>query len=141
MTLRYAWLILFCGLAFASCKKESQQPVIPEVYVNFFINPNSTEYLELNHPGGFVAVTGGYRGIILYRIMDNEFLAYERTCPWDPWEEGARVELDETGTIATCPVCGSQYIITDGSPFVGPSVYLLKQYHTTYDGNLLYVYN
>ncbi|MBN1198908.1 MAG: hypothetical protein JXA23_06130 [Bacteroidales bacterium] len=141
MTLRYTWLIIISVLVFASCKKENEQPVIPEVYVNFSINPNSTEYLELTHPGGFVTVTGGYRGIILYRIMTDEFLAYERTCPWDPWEEGARIELDVTGTIAKCPVCGSQYIITDGSPISGPSVYLLKQYHTLYDGNLLYVYN
>jgi len=141
MALRSAWIILLSVLLLASCKKESDQPVIPETYVNFSLNPNSTEYLELNHPGGFLTVTGGYRGIILYRLTINEFLAYDRTCPYDPWEEAARLELDETGTIATCPVCGSQYLITDGSPITGPSVYLLKQYHTMYDGSLLYVYN
>lgn len=141
MNLRYAGLVMLSIVLIASCKKENPQPVIPEVYVNFAINPNSTEYLDLNYAGGFVTVTGGYRGILLYRIFDNQFLAYERTCPWDPFEEGARIEMDAAGTTMTCPVCGSQYIITDGSPFAGPSTYLLKQYRTTYDGNLLYVYN
>jgi len=138
---RYTWLTLIILLAFASCKKENPQPIIPEVYVNFFINPNSTEFLELNAPGGWVTVTGGYRGILLYRLTLTDFLAYERTCPWDPWEEGARIEVEESGFICVCPVCGSQYNVLDGSPFVGPSTYLLKQYHTNYDGNLLYVYN
>ena len=31
--------------------------------------------------------------------------------------------------------------MTDGTPFEGPSQIILKQYETTYDGSLLYVYN
>ncbi|MFC2101601.1 hypothetical protein ACFLS7_01250 [Bacteroidota bacterium] len=141
MNIRFTWLIFLSVLAFSSCKKESPQPVIPEVYVNFFISPNSTEFLELNAPGGWVTVTGGYRGILIYRLTMDEFLAYERTCPWDPFEEGARIDVDESGTTSMCPVCGSKYIVLDGSPFEGPSTYLLKPYHTNYDGNLLFVYN
>lgn len=141
MGLRYTWFLLVSIIFLASCRKENPQPVIPEVYVSFFINPNSTEYQEINAPGGWVTVTGGYRGIILYRLSMNEFLAFERTCPWDPFEEKSRIEVEESGTTAACPVCGSKYILLDGSPFEGPSTYLLKQYHTSYDGNLLYVFN
>lgn len=137
----YAWLAMIFFLALTSCKKENPQPVIPEVYVNFNLNPNSTEFLELNYPGGWVTVTGGYRGILLYRLTMDEFLAFERTCPWDPEKEGARVEVEESGLTAVCPVCGSKYIILDGSPFEGPSTYLLKQYHTNYNGDLLFVFN
>ncbi|MFH1159702.1 MAG: hypothetical protein V1733_01975 [bacterium] len=125
----------------ASCKKENPQPRIPEVYVNFFINPNSTEYLDLNAPGGWAYVTGGYRGILIYRLTMTEFLAYERTCPFDPEEVNARIEVEPSGVTVQCPVCKSKYILLDGSPFEGPSPYLLKQYHTNYDGALLYVYN
>ena len=135
-------LILFTFLVLTACsKKENPPPTIPDAYVNFFINPNSTEYLELNSPGGSVALTGGYRGIIIYRLTLDQFLAYERTCPYDPWEEGARIDIEESGLTTVCPVCGSKYILLDGSPFEGPSTYFLKQYRTTYDGNLLYVYN
>lgn len=109
--------------------------------MNFFIDPNSTEYLDLNAPGGWVYVTGGYRGILIYRLTITEFLAYERTCPYDPEIPEARVEVEESEVTCACPVCGSKYILLDGSPFEGPSPYLLKQYRTTYDGSLLYIEN
>jgi len=64
-------------LVIGSCSKdETKQPPIPEVVVNFYINPNSTEYLELNAPGGWIYVTGGYRGILIYRLSLTEFLAF-----------------------------------------------------------------
>ena len=125
-----------------SCSKnDNRHPTIPEVVVNFSINPNSTEFIELNSPGGWAYVTGGYRGILIYRLTLNEFLAFERTCPYDPGEPGARVEVEASNVTLWCPECNSKYIMLDGSPFEGPSQYLLKQYQTTYDGNLLYVYN
>jgi len=134
--------ILCVILVMVSCsKEETTHPTIPEVVVNFFINPNSTEYLGLNAPGGWEYLTGGYRGILIYRLSIDEFLAFERTCPWDPEEPDARIEVEESGLTLHCPACNSKYIILDGSPYEGPSLYLLKQYRTTYDGNLLYVYN
>jgi hypothetical protein len=134
--------IMMCLLGLAmSCRKENPPPRIPEVYVNFFLDPNSTEYLPLNASGGWVYVTGGYRGILIYRLTQTEFLAYERTCPYDPDTPTARIEMEPSFTTMLCPACKSRYIILDGTPFEGPSVYLLKQYHTQYDGVLLYVYN
>lgn len=135
--------IFFVFLVFlvGSCGKEDPYPDIPNVPVNFVINPNSTEYLELTHIGGWVTVTGGYRGIIIYRISLTEFMAYERTCPFDPDIAEARVEVDISGLTAYCPVCHSRYILLDGSTYDGPSHYPLKQYQTVYEGGLLYVYN
>ena len=135
-------ILLVMLFALAGCSKnEDQQNPIPSVPVNFSINPNSTEYIELNTVSGWVNLTGGYRGIIVYRKAINEFMAYERACPYDWQNNNARVNVDNSGLIVECPVCKSQFIITDGSPFQGPSPYPLKQYQTTYDGTLLYVYN
>jgi len=141
MKYSYLSVILLFLLFAAACKKENPQPKIPEVYVNFFIDPNSTEYLDLNAPGGWVYVTGGYRGILIYRLTITEFLAFERTCPYDPEIPEARIEVEESEVTCACPVCGSKYILLDGSPFEGPSTYLLKQYRTNYDGSLLYITN
>jgi len=55
--------------------------------------------------------------------------------------EGAQVRVDDSGITCTCPVCGSKFIMTDGTPFDGPSHYPLKQYRTFYDGAMLYVTN
>jgi nitrite reductase/ring-hydroxylating ferredoxin subunit len=130
-------------MLFSSCsKKETQQNEIPVVAVNFSLDPNSTEYLELNHVSGSVALTGGYRGIIVYRETMTDFVAYERACPYD-WNVStkAQIKVDPSGITLTCPVCNSRFNILDGSSYSGPSPYPLKRYQTTYDGTLLYIYN
>lgn len=140
----YCKLLIFFGLiiiSFTSCHDDNAYPDIPDVPFSFVINPNSTQYLELNHIGGWVYLSGGYNGLLIYRSSLTEFMAYERACPYDFENDTARVEVDESGITCFCPVCGSKYILMDGTPYDGPSRALLKQYETTYDGSLLYVYN
>jgi len=133
------YVIISIGIS--ACSKEKNPNEIPVVAVNFYINPNSTEYLELNAVGGWVYLTGGYRGIIVYRKSFTEFMAYERACPYDWQEDDGRVEVETSGLTALCPACKSKYILLDGSPYEGPTTYPLKQYQTQYDGNLLYIFN
>ncbi|MDP4281910.1 MAG: hypothetical protein Q8867_07130 [Bacteroidota bacterium] len=133
---------LFTGIFLLnSCKKEQEDNNIPTVAVSFSINPNSTEYIELNVVGGWIYLTGGYRGILVYRKSADEFMAYDRACPYDWSESKARIVVDTSGLTASCPSCKSKYILLDGSPYKGPSTYSLKQYQTSYDGQLLYIYN
>jgi hypothetical protein len=133
--------VLIVLFVITGCSKEEKRNDIPVVAVNFFIYPNSTEYLELNGVGGWVNLTGGYRGIIVYRKSITEFMAFERACPYD-WELiDARVDVDPSGLTAACPSCQSKFILLDGTPFQGPTHYPLKQYQTQYDGNLLYIFN
>jgi nitrite reductase/ring-hydroxylating ferredoxin subunit len=138
-------LILFAAcwilLLFACSKNESNPNEIPVVPVNFSIDPNSTVYMELNHIGGWLPLTGGYRGIIVYRSSLTEFKAYERACPYDWQQASAQVRVDTSQITISCPVCKSAFVILDGSPYHGPSPYPLKQYQTAYDGSLLYIYN
>ena len=124
-----------------SCKKETQAPNIPFVYVNFSLNPNSTQYDHLNVVNGWETVVGGYNGILIFRKGINEFVAFERACPYDPLAKGAQIKVDNSGITCTCPVCGSKYIMNDGTPYAGPSHFMLKQYTTVYDGAMLYISN
>ncbi|MEI6456223.1 MAG: hypothetical protein WCO93_08035 [bacterium] len=133
--------VLFLFLFVTSCTKEEQPPDIPYVYVNFSLNPNSTEYINLNPVNGWETVTGGYQGILLFRISVAEFAAFERACPYDPLSPGAQIRVEDSGITCYCPVCKSRYIMTDGTPFEGPSHFPLKQYQTYFDGFLLYVSN
>ena len=52
--------VLLLVLMNTSCENETSRPEIPDVLVSFVIDPNSTTYLELNHPGGWAYLTGGY---------------------------------------------------------------------------------
>ena len=141
---RFVFYFLICPVILVyglnACSKEQNQNDIPDVAVNFFIYPNSTEYLELNTQG-WVAVTGGYRGIIIYRKSATEYMAFERACPHDWDQANGRVEVEGSGLTALCPNCQSKYILLDGTPFEGPTKYPLKQYQTQYDGNQLYIFN
>ena len=141
MKLIPVYLIFFFFILFSGCSKQQNKNEIPVVSVNFVINPNSTEYLDLNVVNGWVTVTGGYRGIIIFRKSLTEFMAFERACPYDWQQSDARVNVESSGITATCPHCKSKFILLDGSPYAGPSPYPLKQYQTNYDGSLLYIYN
>lgn len=136
-----AAIILFVFIS--SCgKNENQQQnqgLIPNVPVDIWLQPNTIDYM----PAGTWRYENdqGYRGIIIYRLDQATFMAYERTCPFDPNEECARVDVDPSSFTLIDSCCMSRYNIIDGSPVSGPSPYALKQYFTEYDGNWLRVYN
>ncbi len=132
-------LLIFFILT-SSCKKTDDQGV-PNVYVNFQINPNSTEYLDLNLIGGYVYVTGGVKGLIIYREDMENFMCYDRACPYDYDVSGSIIVVDTSGLILVDALCGSKYLITDGSLVSGPSSRSLKQYRTYFNGDMLHVYN
>lgn len=121
---------------FASCEKEKDE--IPYIYVNFVIYPNTIDFIP---EGEHVTTTGGYKGLIIYRQFSDQFMVFERACPHDPLEDNARVYVEDNGIIAVDSVCGSRFLLTDGSPIEGPARRALKQYRTRYDGYTLQVSN
>lgn len=134
------FFFLYFFLISNSCNKDDDQ-WIPNTYVNFQINPNSTEFLDLNLIGGYAYVTGGVKGIVIYREDMETFKAYDRACPFDYDVEGSSVVMDSSGLILVDTLCGSSYIITDGSVIRGPATRGLKQYRTHYNGDYLHIYN
>ncbi|MFC1729686.1 hypothetical protein ACFL6I_05060 [candidate division KSB1 bacterium] len=129
-------------LIILSCKKEDSNPV-PNKDINIYINPNSTQYLELNTVGGWVYLTDGVggKGLLVYRLSNEQFLAFDRTCTYDPNEACAIIEMESSGLNAIDSCCGSRFLIIDGSVTTGPATVSLKQYKTTYDGNMLHIYD
>lgn len=128
-------------LTYGSCKDKVPHDTIPEVAVQARIEPESTMYIELNSIGGWVYLTGGYKGILVYRVSVDEFVAYDRACPYDPYEDEARITVDPSGIICTDTHCGSQFNILDGSIIKGPATIPLKRYYTYYDGVFLTINN
>lgn len=148
MKFRLSLIAVSMILFLVTCQKDAYTP-LPHVDVNIQIFPNTTQYIDLNSIGGFVYLTANYpsRGIIVYRIDQSSFVAFERTCPHDPdgcceGNQCARLVVDENSPfIISDPCCGSMYLILDGSNVSGPSQYPLKQYHTSFDGNSLRIYD
>ena len=134
-------LMFILFLLFPQCKKENQQNEIPTVAVSISIDPNSTEFIRLNSVNGWEYLTGGYRGIIVFRSSTNGFMAFERACPYDWNSNTTRIVVDSSGITTVCPTCKSKFILLNGAPYAGPSPYSMKQYQTTYNGTTLYIYN
>lgn len=131
-------LLLFGG----SCKDENPY-TIPYVVVGFTVYPNNIDS-DLGVSKTKVFSQYGYRGVMVYNSGlggIDQFLAYDRACPYDTQNPKAIVAVDPSGLIAICPVCESKYLITDGYPFMGPARNPLLQYHTRYNGDIVYVSN
>lgn len=136
------------SILFPFCKKEIPQPELPYAYINIFIYPNSLDYIP---DGGYAYFSANppSRGIIVYRPFNDEFMVYERTCPYDPNACCANNDasscsvliVEDSGMTIIDTCCNSQYLITDGSPFAGPSPYMLKQYQSYYNGDVLHIFN
>lgn len=132
-------VLLFLATPY-SCDKNDDD-LIPYVYVDFTIDILSTFYTELSSVGGYVYVTGGYKGILLYRLSMDEFLAWDRCCSYKPYEPCERIEMEPSGLTMIDSCCGSRFIILDGSPIEGPATRTLRPYRTFFDGRYLRVMN
>jgi hypothetical protein len=139
--------MIFIILAFLflniSCGKDNPvDKLIPYVVVNFSFDVNGVNYNNVNIPGNWTYVTGGYRGIIIYHVIGDEYKAFERTSPVNyPNDFNCRVSVDESGIIAVDACSGSKFILLDGSPYEGPATLPLKQYRTRLEGQYLHVFN
>ncbi len=131
------WLFII-ALPFA-CDKDSRHPV-PIVPVDFTINVESTQHIELNNIGGWAYYTGGYRGIIIYRQSVDEFRAFDRACPYHPHDDCAIVRVYDP-PVAKDTCCGSRFLLIDGSVVTGPAQHPLREYRTYYNHPYLQVTN
>lgn len=139
----------FCCIIALSCKKESENPNAPDVYINIELNPNSTIYQELNTVGGwmYLTATPPSRGIIVYRKTMNEFVAYDRIPPNEPDnccdDNGncSRLIVGDYFPLVVDECNNIHYLILNGSIVEGSGRYPLIQYRTTYNGNILRICN
>jgi nitrite reductase/ring-hydroxylating ferredoxin subunit len=137
---RSLFVLATMGLLLTACRKEERGGV-PLNQVDISINVNNPSYADLAVPGGWLYLTGGSMGIIVYRRTTDEFVAMDRHCPYQSTQM-CRVVVDESEVIArdtTC--CQSAYLITDGSVTEGPSALNLQRYNTSFNGTILRIYN
>ena len=141
-TIRSKIIVLFILVSLISCNKDEEvrnQTPIPNVPVNFYIQPNTIDFIAAGMWSSYDEQ--GYRGVLIYRLDQYTFLAYEKTCPYDPEELCAKVEVDQATFTLLDSCCMSRYNIIDGAPVEGPASMPLLQYFTDFDGNYLHVYN
>lgn len=143
------------------CTPSPQNPNRPILPTSITIYPNTMQYQKLNFVSGWLYITSDVestsRGIIVYRMSDTEFLAYDRLPPNEPdactdsQGNTTRMVVDFPFVVDHCNnayynILNGQIIIREPDmvpnfPTDGTTIYPLIQYHTTYDGSRLTITN
>ena len=137
-------LLLLFIFFLAACREDDEDQRVPRIATDIPINLNLPEYQVLLNPGGWIYLTGGSRGIIVYRVNNDEFAAFDRHCTYNV-PEACRVSVDEESGITAIDTqcCGSTFEIITGNVVEGPAQIGLSPFNTQFNSNtnMLRVYN
>jgi len=158
------FFLFLAFLGFSACEKDNRDNV-PYVEVDLILDlqtdlaalgnldaatvtPNSLGLARLNFSSSNVrpidlgqAVYGN--GLIIYRISQYEFAAYDITCTYRADIDYCALEMGTNWLVPGCPCCDSEFnLLLEGAPPIsGPAALGLKQYNTFVRNNRLYIKN
>ena len=140
---KFSILIIF---VFISCNKNSliRNPFLAELDFEFSININLPLYNNLKFTGGSVLINNfGHKGIILYNLNNNNYLAWEASCPNHKPNSCSKTEIN--GSLTVCGCENYQYSLATGQ-LINPSPndtnqYAMINYGVRVSGNNLVIYN
>jgi nitrite reductase/ring-hydroxylating ferredoxin subunit len=144
--------IAFLLCTSVACKKDTinnNDDFFTPVRVYLSINLNLPLYSPLTVAQGYVYEAGGNKGIIIYRTIFDEYVAYDRTCPHEPTKACSMVSVDSSGTFFRCGqynptwevCCDSKFDPLNGAATSLPAKRSLRQYYVRQTGNTLLVTN
>jgi hypothetical protein len=136
---RFGFALITLLIVTSGCRDRNTNRV-PDVPVNIAINIYQPDFFNLTVPSGWVYITGGSRGIIVYRKSTTEFVALERHSPFQP-EDNCAVVVNEDNVLVSDPCSDSQWLITDGTIVQGPTAFTLRTYQATFSDPILYITN
>lgn len=119
----------------------NQYEGIPDVNVDVYINTLDPKYQNLSGLGSWAYSNGGSKGIIIFHYDLNQYVAYDRHCTYDSKNACSKISADNNNIYATDSCCGSQFQLLDGVPIQGPASLPLKKYNTSFDGNIIHIWN
>ena len=134
--LKNIFYILFLSLVLSSCTDDTSQ--LPDVMVDEVVYLANPSNLKLQSPGGWAYIPGGIRGIIVYRVSDTKFKAYERSCPHLSPNDCTYLDVeDDIKVICRCDE--SVFLLATGEPLNG-ATHGMKTYTAYYDETTSTVY-
>lgn len=155
-------VLLIATVLLQGCKDVHENPNYPNAVINFTINLNQVAYYDLRFVGSYVYLTSDplstSRGLIVYRKTQEEFVAYDRLPPNYPNactdSEGNTTRLVVESPFVVDHCNNAYYNILNGEIFIDEEhgmlphfagnnepIYPLIQYHTSFNGYELHIYN
>ncbi len=129
-------------LVFSNCSSDFQNnDILPYVQVNETIDLNLPEFVDLNVPGNWAYGRGGLKGIIIYRLNNTSFKAFERAAPHIQLSACSQMVV-ENSLIMKCPCDDSEFQIINGAPRTSGITYSAREYLVTnLNGTILRITN
>jgi nitrite reductase/ring-hydroxylating ferredoxin subunit len=133
------------GLAACGSSATSTQ-TIPSVSFSTQINVTNQQYQALRIVNGVVVLPaggiagGGVKGLFVVRVDANTYRAYDRNCPYQPYDACSLVSLDRSRLFFRDSCCNSQFDL-QGQVTGGPANRQLRSYATSLNGSLLTISN
>jgi hypothetical protein len=136
------------GLLAACNSNTDLTTTIPNVPVNVQLDLLDQQNKALRFDKGVLAIPpgsangqGGVKGIYVVRQNANNYLAFERNCPYQPLSACATVTLDKSSRLFFRDSCCTSQFDLQGLVTGGPAPRSLRQYSTSLSGSLLTITN
>lgn len=118
----------------------NNNPNLPDINFRFQLNLSLPEYNDLQFPGNsFATYNYGVKGVVIYNINNNQFVAFELSDPNHPVRSCSAMKVN--GVIASCDCDDNSYNVITGQISEGEGVYSMKPYRVERSGNTLQIYN
>lgn len=138
--------LLIITIVIASCSKSDDKrernPYLTDPLVSLNLNLNLPEYNPLRFPGNYVIVNQGIKGIVVYCVSEQMYLAFDLTDPNHAPSNCSRMDIDGITATCPCPNDENSYYITSGRHISEPDLkYPMQQYRAERSGNNVIINN
>lgn len=134
-------------LMLAACNSTDTTQTIPSISFSTQINIANQQYQALRYDNGVVTLPatgiagGGVKGLLIIRQNATTYLAFERNCPYRPYDACSLVGLDRGSRLFLRDTCCTSQFNFQGQITGGPATRALRQYNTSLIGSILTVSN
>ncbi|MGI4741770.1 MAG: hypothetical protein ACRYG7_41930 [Janthinobacterium lividum] len=145
--MRYSAAVFAALLALAACGSADTTQTIPSISFSTQINVTNQQYQALRFINGVVALPatgiagGGVKGLLIVRTDASTYAAFDRNCPYRPYDACSLVGLDRSSRLFLRDTCCTSQFDFKGFVTGGPATRPLRQYTTSLVGNLLTISN
>ncbi|MCI0750345.1 MAG: hypothetical protein L0Y35_00750 [Flammeovirgaceae bacterium] len=133
--------MLFIAITFSCSTDPAIEPIPIVPFSDIQIDLNLPKYVALKSDGGVYFddpdfELAGVKGIILYRKNATTYYAFERNCPFLPYDACSTVDVHSSLIYMQDVCCGSIFNF-EGQPTGGPAISPMRKYATSLNGTQL----
>ncbi len=145
--MKNVWAAILLLFTLLGCDTDDQSinqynPYLINPQVNIIINLNLPQYSDLNFPGGSAIITSqGVRGIVVYRLNEDLFTAFELADPNHIANDCSRMTINGIEASCPCPNEDNTYNIVTGQHKTMPELYPMLGYRIERTGTTLRIIN